>query len=59
MYGIIHALHSCTLKYSVYCKRGYFRWGEISRKCWKDISREDSFHDTTNFSFINNNSKKK
>ena len=21
-----------------YCKRGYFRWGKISRKCWQDIS---------------------
>ena len=22
-----------------YCKRGYFRWGKISRKCWQGISR--------------------
>ena len=35
-----------------YCKRGYFRWGKISRKCWQDISRGGNFHDTTPFSFI-------
>ena len=35
-----------------YCKRGYFRWGKISRKCWRDISRGGNFHDTTNISFI-------
>ena len=22
-----------------YCKRGYFRWGKISRKCCEDLSR--------------------
>ena len=38
--------------FHVYCKRGYFRWGEISRKCWQDISRGGNFHDTTPFSFI-------
>ena len=36
-----------------YCKRGYFRWGKISRKCWQDISRGGNFHETTPFSFIN------
>ena len=35
-----------------YCKRGYFRWGKISRKCWQDISRGGNFHETTPFSFI-------
>ena len=35
-----------------YCKRGYFRWGEISRKCWQDISRGGHFHDSTRISFI-------
>ena len=35
-----------------YCKRGYFRWGKISRKCWQDISRGGNFHDTTHISFI-------
>ena len=35
-----------------YCKRGYFRWGKISRKCWQDISRGGYFHDTTPNSFI-------
>ena len=35
-----------------YCKRGYFRWGKISQKCWQDISRGGNFHDTTPISFI-------
>ena len=35
-----------------YCKPGYFRWGNISRKCWQDISRGGNFHDTTPISFI-------
>ena len=35
-----------------YCKRGYFRWGKISRKCWQDISRGSNFQDTNPFSFI-------
>ena len=35
-----------------YCKRGYFRWGKISRKHWQDISRGGNFHDTTPISFI-------
>ena len=34
------------------CKRGYFRCGKISRKCWQDISRGVDFHDTTPISFI-------
>ena len=37
----------------IYCKRGYFCWGKISRKCWQDhISRGGNFHDTTPISFI-------
>ena len=36
----------------VYCKRGYFRWWEISRKCWQDISRGGNFYDTIPISFI-------
>ena len=35
-----------------YCKRGYFRWGKISRKCWQDISRGGNFPDTPPISFI-------
>ena len=35
-----------------YCKRGYFRWGKISRKCWQDVSRGGNFHDSTHISFI-------
>ena len=37
---------------SIYCKRGYFRWGEISQKGWQDISRGDNFHDNSPISFI-------
>ena len=37
---------------TVYCKRGYFRWGQISRKCWQNISRGGNFHDTTPISCI-------
>ena len=36
----------------MYCKRGYFRWGKISRKCWQDLSRGGNFHDITHISFI-------
>ena len=32
----------CVIKY---CKRGYFRWGKISRKCSQDLSRGGNFHD--------------
>ena len=37
---------------AMYCKRGYFRWGKISRNCSQDISRGGNFHDTTHISFI-------
>ena len=36
----------------MYCKRGYFRWGKISRKCLQDISRGGNFRDTAHISFI-------
>ena len=36
----------------VYCKRGYFRWGKISQKCWQDVSRGGNFHDSTTISVI-------
>ena len=42
-----------NVRKTAYCKRGYFRWGKISRKCWQDISRGGYFHETTPFSFIN------
>ena len=42
-----------TYNEKIYCKRGYFRWGKISRKCWQDISRGGNFHETTPISFIN------
>ena len=35
-----------------YCKRGYFRWGKISQKCWQDLSHGSNFHDTTHIFFI-------
>ena len=35
-----------------YCKRCYFRWGKISRKCWQDFSRGGNFHDSTHISLI-------
>ena len=37
---------------NTYCKRGYFSWGKISRKCWQDISRRGNFHDITPVSFL-------
>ena len=46
--GTIFIMYS----YCKYCKRGYFRWGKISRKHWQDISRGGNFHDTTPISFI-------
>ena len=30
----------------IYCTRGYFRWGKISRKCKTDITRGCNFHIT-------------
>ena len=43
----------CQTKVTKYCRRGYFRWGKISRKCWQDISRGGNFHDSTHIFFIN------
>ena len=37
---------------SNYCKRGYFRWGKISRKRGQDISCGGNFHDTAPIFFI-------
>ena len=39
----------------MYCKRGYFRWGKISRKCWQGISCGGNFHNTTPISVIKAN----
>ena len=46
-YGLYEVIEQMT-----YCKRGYFRWGKISRKCWQDISRRGNFEDSTNIYFI-------
>ena len=35
-----------------YCKRGYFRWGKISRKCSQDLSRGGYFRDSFHISLI-------
>ena len=35
-----------------YCKRGYFRRGKISQKCWQDLSRRGNFHDISSISLI-------
>ena len=42
----------CIFCLNQYCKRGYFHWGKISRKCWQDLSRGGNFHDTAPFFFI-------
>ena len=42
----------CSYCLQVYCKRGYFRWGKISRKCRQYISRGGNFHNTSHISFI-------
>ena len=54
--GNIIVLYSFTwyqnfLQY-MYCKREYFRWGEISRKCCQDLSRGGNFRDTKHISLI-------
>ena len=36
----------------LYCKCGYFRWGEISQKGCQDLSHGGNFHDTTPISLI-------
>ena len=45
-------IQSTQTRFDGYCKRGYFRWGKISRKCLQGISRGGNFHDTTPISFI-------
>ena len=35
-----------------YCKRGYFRWVKISRKCLQDLSLGGCFHNATLISLI-------
>ena len=45
-------IHILAQTDSIYCKRGYFRWGNISRKHWQDISRGGNFHDITPIIFI-------
>ena len=45
-------LYRYDQKAIVYCKRGYFCWGKISRKLLQDISCGGNFHDATPVSFI-------
>ena len=55
-YDIWNTWYICSKIYLLetwlFCKRGYFRWGKISRKCWQDISHGGNFHDTTPISFL-------
>ena len=50
--NIVAAFQGMHVSPANYCKRGYFRWGKISRKSCQDISRGGNFHDTTLISFI-------
>ena len=34
------------MSFESYCKRVYFPWGKMSRKCWQDLSRGGNLHDT-------------
>ena len=47
VWTIVISMYICR-----YCKRGYFRWGEISRKYGQDISRGGYFCDTFHISLI-------
>ena len=38
--------------FAIYCKRGYFHWGEISRNCWQELSGGGNFHDISPVSLI-------
>ena len=51
-FGHFHGLIGASVYYKhiLYTVHGHFCWGEISRKCWQDISR--NFHDTPPISFI-------
>ena len=37
---------------NTYCKRGYFRWGKISQKCWQGLLCGGNFQDYTPNSLI-------
>ena len=51
--SVLTLINVCNLSETfAYCKRSYFRWRKISRKCWQDISRGGNFHDTAPISFI-------
>ena len=56
LYYLFHTLIDYLLQwvemFCSYCKRVYFRWGKISRKCWQDISRVGNSHDSTPISLI-------
>ena len=39
----------CLLEY---CKRGHFRSGKISRKCWHYLSHGGNFHDISPVSLV-------
>ena len=49
--GLLRATCAWISMKKDYCKRGYFRWGKISRKCRQDILRGGNFHDTTHIFF--------
>ena len=51
-FGTLQGCHALHCPCYCYCKRGYFRWGKISRKCWQDISRGGNFHDISPISLI-------
>ena len=51
-YQLLFQCRLCYGNIAYYCKRGYFRWGKISRKCWQDISRGGNFHDAAPICFI-------
>ena len=42
----------CRALYFIYCKRGEFLCGKISRKCLQDLSRGSNFHETSPISLI-------
>ena len=37
---------ACMVRGYEYCRRGYFRWKKISRKCWQNLTFGNNFHDT-------------
>ena len=48
----IHSTQDYKSHDQVYCKRGYFRWGKISRKCCQDLSLGGNFRDSSQISLI-------